>query len=185
MHGIVCRLQPGWFPAGINQRRPPNQCDLGTSCSFFAIVCLSCVFAYDAIGDDAELQTLVCGNLAALQALWRAAAFGYDPNRTERAVWIVRRGNHGYGIWRWKHSAERNHETWRGPVPLNVLAQFHTHPANAAPRPSRNDARVAAKIGVPVFVISREGIWSVDPYGRFLQHARWDWSRKLSLECHQ
>jgi len=107
--------------------------------------------------------------------LWNDSAFGRDPNRTERAGWLIRHERSEYSCVRWKTSGERNHEFWRGPVPPNAIAQIHTHTVIADPRPSRKDIELTRRIGLQMFVVSGSGVWSVLPDGKIVQVSNSDW----------
>src|SRR5262245_57503693 len=71
--------------------------------------------------------------------LWKDSGFGKDPNRTERAAWIVRNGSGDNQVIRWRTSGSRNAEYWSGLMPDNTLLLAHTHTVMADPKPSRKD----------------------------------------------
>lgn len=108
--------------------------------------------------------------------LWKDSAFGKDPNRTERAAWILEVSDR-YELLRWPTSGARSQEFWRGPVPAYTIAQAHTHPANSQGEPSSNDIALCRKIGVPIYTISEHGIWVVTPDGAVRKLANSEWHR--------
>jgi len=44
-----------------------------------------------------------------------------------------------------------------------AIAIAHTHPNNLDPKPSMEDTRIANRFGVPVFTMSRSGMYMYDP----------------------
>ena len=116
------------------------------------------VFASDTLSIDSRL-------LSIFYALWKDSGFGNDPNRTERAAWILRESSFEYTCLRWPTSGERNKEFWQGPLPPNTVAQAHTHTVVADPKPSSKDIHLCMSLGIPVYVISAGGIWVVTPDG--------------------
>ena len=130
-----------------------------------------------------EDSTMICRNLTAFHDLWKSSAYGEDPSRTERAAWIVRNADGGYEFVIWPHSAAGGSEMWTGKVPVQTVAQVHTHPKNLDPKPSKNDSRIAAKVKVPIYVISKDGIWRVNPDGQFKKEANRGWFKKMSGAC--
>lgn len=66
----------------------------------------------------------------------------------------------------------------------NIIAVVHTHPNDVDPRPVGADLRLADRFGVPVFTITRRGMYVYDPDTRkttmvqdgldWLQSAKWD-----------
>jgi len=45
----------------------------------------------------------------------------------------------------------------------NIIAVVHTHPNDSDPRPTREDSRVADRFAVPIFTITRRGMFVYDP----------------------
>ena len=136
-----------------------------------------------AVASDPEAHAILCENLSAFHGLWQDSAFGEDPNRTERAAWIVRSEKTRFEFLRWPRSDARSQEIWKGTIPKNIVAQVHTHPANVDPKPSRNDRLVAGQIRALLYVISKGGIWVAGPDGRSHREAGPGWYKKLSSEC--
>lgn len=115
--------------------------------------------------------------------LWKDSGFGKDPNRTERAAWILEVSDR-YEWIRWPASGARSHEFWRGPMPVYTVAQAHTHPANSQGPPSSKDIALCRKIGVPIYTISEHGIWVATPDGavRKLENSEWYRAPKADAE---
>ncbi len=109
--------------------------------------------------------------------LWRDSAFGKDPNRTERAGWILRNSNGEPEYLKWPTTAARSSESWEGPIPQNTIALAHTHPATKDPKPSAGDRLLSKNIRVAVYTISEKGIWKVTPDGIVVKEADFDWHK--------
>ena len=94
--------------------------------------------------------------------LWKAGGYGGD--RSERAAWVVQAAaGVAWLDWPWdrRYLASR----WLGPAPVGAMAIVHTHPAVVDPRPSDTDRATANRLGVPVYTVSRRGIWKAEPGG--------------------
>ncbi len=112
--------------------------------------------------------------------LWTSSGSGAQP--TERAGWILQDPTTGqYGCKRWPWTAETARETWKGAWPANMIALAHTHPDNKPPQPStggkevKGDDYAAKQINAPVYTITRQGIWKIDPSGTITQEADRHW----------
>ena len=72
-------------------------------------------------------------------------------------------------------SGEQKHFTfgWTS----NIIAVVHTHPNDVDPRPAGADLRLADRFGVPVFTITRRGMYVYDPESRKISmvQAGLDW----------
>jgi RHS repeat-associated protein len=119
--------------------------------------------------------------------LWRTAQYGHDSR--ERAGWVTQDPvTQAYGCKRWPWSAAAAQETWKGSKPLNTVALAHTHPDSKDPKPSMGGtasdphdeytARVTAQ--VPIYTISRKGIWKVDPQGHVTQEEGTSWYQNIN-----
>lgn len=62
----------------------------------------------------------------------------------------------------WPRLAWVGKQTWEGPPPPGTIAVVHTHPAQR-PMPSYDDAKQAAKLRIPFFVITSRSIAVADP----------------------
>jgi JAB domain-containing protein similar to deubiquitination enzymes len=114
--------------------------------------------------------------------LWEEAGFGGQA--VERAAWVLAVGP-DHLVWRtWpdEHGYLRAH--WTGAVPEDAVAIVHTHPAKVDPKPSPQDIETARRLGLPVYTVSRVGIWKAEPDGLVVavDDARW-WSGCRSGGC--
>jgi RHS repeat-associated protein len=120
--------------------------------------------------------------------LWRTEGFGkYDE---EHAGWITRNPKtQAYGCVRWPFNHVSRHATWKGPIPINMVGQAHTHPASTSPKPSTGgdennptDDYTARTHNFSIYTISREGIWKIDPKGKITQEEDSTWSQGISAK---
>lgn len=114
--------------------------------------------------------------------LWQAAGFGHES--TEVAAWVLvdDAGHVSWLMWPDERKYLRAH--WEGPRPADVVAIVHTHPAAVDPKPSLKDVETAQELGVPVYTVSRIGIWKAVPDGSIISvgDARW-WTSCRSGAC--
>jgi hypothetical protein len=144
---------------------------------FINIVLIYALFTMLAkTGFSETTESLICEKLTSFYGLWKDAAFGKDPNRTEKAAWIILDSKGSYSFQRWPCSAARNKETWKGRVPVHAIALVHTHSIIVDEKPSRQDGRIAQKLRMTLYVISSKGIWSVAPNGLIEKQAGPDWN---------
>jgi RHS repeat-associated protein len=119
--------------------------------------------------------------------LWRLSGYGFDP--TERAGWITKdKGTGEYQCEKWPWSAERGRETWpKGrPIPPDMIALAHTHPRALDSKPSTGGSRgnpkddyAAKQINAPVYVISKDGIYKIDPSGKITKEEGPEWMKDI------
>jgi hypothetical protein len=140
-----------------------------------SVIAIFAIFTLAGLTFGETEESLICENRTLFYGLWKDAAFGKDPNQSEKAAWIVLDPDGSYSFQRWPPSAARNSEIWRGPIPDLAVALVHTHPVNLDEKPSRGDVLVAQKLRMDLYVISSGGIWSVDQKGhvRKLVASRW------------
>jgi hypothetical protein len=124
----------------------------------FLLSIIELSFAQAPIDDD-ETSKL----LPSFYQLWKDSSFGNDPNRTERAAWIIRKDDGTFEFYRWPTSGAWAGEVWVGPLPKNVIGQVHTHPTKRDPKPSLKDRNLAKRKNIPLYTISSEGVWRVLP----------------------
>lgn len=105
--------------------------------------------------------------------LWQAASFGAAT--TESAAWLVEEGS-SPALVAWPTGSGSHRSAWRGDPPKGAFALVHTHPRADGPRPSVPDAKLAARLRLPVSVISREGVFTALPDGRIVQDRTSDWN---------
>ena len=120
--------------------------------------------------DDAELTSI-------FYELFRAAQVG--DRDVERAAFLTRDCKGGIERVMWPATMQRRAETYRGPLPPNVIAIAHTHP-DGLPQPSRQDIAESKRVGLPIYVVSRTAIARVDPSGETTEIVRnRNWFRSL------
>jgi len=81
----------------------------------------------------------------------------YGFARTEEAMFIVRGADGAVSFVRWPDAGLHQRAQWIGRFPRGTVAIAHTHP-NWIPEPSAVDTRLAAKTGIPVYVVTRTRI---------------------------
>ena len=101
--------------------------------------------------------------------LFRAAYFGRA--NYERAAFLVLQHDGSVACHDWPPSFSYRSERWNGAVPDGTIAIAHTHPLTVR-RPSPEDLKAAAAVGVPVFVVTDNSIAMATPDGRVLFYAR-------------
>ena len=106
---------------------------------------------------------------SALDHLFARAQYGLAPY--ERAAWIVRGRGGDVALRDWGFSGAVDRAAWRGPAPKGALAIVHTHSDRADPRPSSGDAALARRLGLPVYTLSRRGVWVARTDGTILLEA--------------
>jgi JAB domain-containing protein similar to deubiquitination enzymes len=102
----------------------------------------------------------------ALDRLFARAQYGLAPY--ESAAWIVRERGGDVALRDWDFTGRAERAAWRGPAPDGALAIVHTHPDRADPRPSSVDAALARRLGLPVYTLTRHGLWVARPDGTVL-----------------
>jgi len=105
--------------------------------------------------------------------LWEAARFGQEMS--ERAAWVLK-DDAGRLRWlAWPAEYQYRRAQWEGPVPARAVAIAHTHPTAGDPKPSEQDVETARRLGVPVYTVSRSGIWKAMPDGSIVPVRDSDW----------
>jgi Prokaryotic homologs of the JAB domain len=103
----------------------------------------------------ASLHDPVFGTEAGLNfsrdLLWSNRYGSFD--RTERAAFIIDRGNGEIDCVAWPMTNERERATFHGTVPAGTIAIIHTHPINS-PWPSKQDEREAHRLGIAIYVLT-------------------------------
>lgn len=114
--------------------------------------------------------------------LWASADFGYTPR--ECAAWVVPDESLGVRWVSWPNGRRFRTAQWTGPVPKGAVAIVHTHPGVVDPKPSEQDIETARRLGMPVYAVSRSGIWKAVPDGTVVpvNDSRW-WSACRSGGC--
>jgi hypothetical protein len=114
--------------------------------------------------------------------LWEAASFGHESG--ERAAWVLK-DDAGRVRWlAWPSDRQYLRAHWGGAVPADAVAIVHTHPAVVDPKPSQQDVETARRLRLPVYTVSRGGIWKAVPDGSVVSvdDARW-WSACRAGAC--
>ena len=100
------------------------------------------------------------------------AAGRYGWTGREVAAFVVRNGVETHLV-HWPTSEEPHMAKWRGAIPPGTIAIVHTH-RNRDTKPSRNDIRTAARVRLPVYVITPTRITVTDGDGVYtLAKGRW------------
>lgn len=105
--------------------------------------------------------------------LWEEAGFG--ARAAERAAWVLAVGADRL-VWQpWPDERRYFRAQWTGPTPAGAVAIVHTHPTVVDPKPSPQDVETARRLGLPVYTVSRTGIWKAEPGGAIVAvgDARW------------
>lgn len=122
------------------------------------------------------------------QEAWRASRNGSDGSEGLVLVYPTRDGSilaRSQG-----KSQEQKHFTFSWAV--NIIAVVHTHPNDVDPRPLEADLRLADRFGVPVFTITRRGMYVYDPDTKkisilqegldWLESAKWNHDRQADAK---
>jgi hypothetical protein len=84
------------------------------------------------------------------------------PDEAEIGAFIIRRADGELSCLLWPPTYSRRSTRYDGAMPPGVVAIVHTHPLHFA-HPSRADVEVARRIGLPSYVVSRSGVYVIDP----------------------
>lgn len=103
--------------------------------------------------------------------------------KREKAAWIVVNAKGEFEPVRWLNTPQEGKIFWTKALPSNIMALVHTHPRNMDPRPSKQDQLESQKLNVPIFTLTRKGIWSVTPDGIIRQHANAEWFKNVKQRC--
>ena len=128
---------------------------------------------------DIDLQD--CQIMVIFARVWK-----YSPLvEKERAVWIVLNSENGYQAIDWLHTPQRRITIWSDTLPEGVVAQAHTHGDRLDPKPSSQDISVARSLKIPIFTLTRKGIWRAMPDGSVIQETGRGWFNKSKEVCGQ
>jgi len=120
-----------------------------------------------------------CKILLIFARLWK-----YSPlDDKERAAWIVLNSKGEYESIDWPHTPQRRITVWSEPLPDHIAAQAHTHGDHLDPKPSPPDAAIARRLRIPVYTLSRKGIWRVTPDGVITQELAHGWFKNTMEKC--
>ncbi len=85
------------------------------------------------------------------------AESGYGRLPRERAGFLLRERDGGLTFAPWSVS-DFARASYQGAIPANAIALVHTHPSSHSPLPSARDLAEAQRLGMPVVVVSRDGV---------------------------
>ena len=127
----------------------------------------------------ATLNVEDCNVLMIFAHVWRNAPMVL----TENAVWVLINSEGQYEFKRWLHTPLLGKQQWKGPIPKGTIAQVHTHPDALNARPSHQDQSLARQIEMPIYTLSREGIWKVSKDGTITQESQAAWFEAARQRC--
>ncbi|PWT87401.1 MAG: hypothetical protein C5B54_12390 [Acidobacteria bacterium] len=141
---------------------------------FFALYA-SVSFALDSKDPDVR----DCSVLLIFADLWNSTPL----NQVEGAAWIVRTTDGSFQPVHWQYNPDRRAQHWSGNLPENLAAQVHTHPDRVDPKPSAEDKLVAQKMSIPLYTVSRNGVWKASPNGEITQEKGSGWFKDAAKSC--
>jgi hypothetical protein len=99
-------------------------------------------------------------------------------NDVEIAAFLVRDARGRFTQVEWPPTFERTAQRYHGTIPRGTVAIFHTHPW-LWPKPSPHDLDAARRTRLPIFALTRDYIYVVDPDTGESERLvyRTDWSR--------
>jgi hypothetical protein len=96
---------------------------------------------------------------------WQMADLGRKSG--EAGTSFDSKGNPGKLAWNDSPRGER--ASVKITEPEDAMGSIHTHPNDRIDKPSDDDREIARRVHKTVFVVSRSGLWSVDPAGAVTQ----------------
>ena len=96
---------------------------------------------------------------------WQMGELGRKSG--EAGTYLDSKGNPGKLAWNDSPRGER--ASVKITEPTTAMAAIHTHPNDRIDKPSADDIGIAKRVHKTVFVVSRSGLWSVDPTGNVTQ----------------
>lgn len=88
---------------------------------------------------------------------------GYGKLQHERAAFLILEGDGSLTLQPWPSRGLR-HASFKGTIPARTLAIIHTHP-HGEPQPSARDRAESARLGLPVIVVTTDGVIAAMPDG--------------------
>jgi hypothetical protein len=86
---------------------------------------------------------------------------------SETAAFLVRDTAGDVQCLLWPETNEYKKQSFPGALPARTVAVVHTHPENL-PNPSKGDIEQAQRLGIPLFVLTRQRVTAVDPDGNVI-----------------
>ena len=112
----------------------------------------------------AALRDPIFGSDAGLnfsrELLWSNRYGSFD--RTERAAFIVDRGDGTLECVAWPPNYQRERATFSGAIPPGTIAIIHTHPINV-PWPSDQDEVEAHRLGIAIYALTPMAVTKAVP----------------------
>jgi len=92
---------------------------------------------------------------------WQMADLGRKSG--EAGTYLDAGGKPGKLAWNDSPRGERG--SVKITEPTDAMGSIHTHPNDRIDKPSDDDREIAKRVKKTIFVVSRSGLWSVDPIG--------------------
>jgi len=109
---------------------------------------------------------LACGDLCAPDALFwydhLLAEGGYGRFERERAAFLIRESDGRLTLEPW-NGGDFRRARFRGAIPDRAIAIIHTHPRRE-PHPSMHDRHEAARLALPVIVVTPDAVIAARPH---------------------
>jgi hypothetical protein len=101
---------------------------------------------------------------------------------SETAAFLVRDTAGDLQCLLWPETNEYQKQTFPGELPPRTVAVIHTHP-ETLPNPSKADIEQARRLGLPLFVLTRQRVTAVDAEGNVVPVvARSLWATERPLQ---
>ena len=136
----------------------------------FTILTCSRLFA-TCIADADPIFSTESGR-AHFREVLRAGRFGFF--QSERAAFIVARGDGGFDSVAWPPTQSVLKETFQGVIPPATQAIIHTHPLGF-PLPSDQDREEAVRLGIPIYVLTPHNIYKTERSRIYIVVRNQDW----------
>jgi hypothetical protein len=89
------------------------------------------------------------------------------------------------GKLNWHDSPRGENANVKITEPVDAMGSIHTHPNDRTDKPSADDIAIAKRVHKTIFVVSRSGLWSVDPSGdttQVFKNPNWMDEKKKSVK---
>ncbi|MDQ6800820.1 MAG: Mov34/MPN/PAD-1 family protein [Acidobacteriota bacterium] len=83
----------------------------------------------------------------------------------ERAAFVMQQADGSITCQCWPSKHSYLAEQFSGVIPAQTIAIVHTHPVQY-PRPSENDKQEATRLGIPIYVLTIQGVYKAVPGAR-------------------
>src|SRR5258707_11451268 len=128
---------------------------------------LALIVFVPAMAEEAEEHDYIFDNVVGkmcFRDLLRDAGWSLN-GPWERAAFVIQNpdGSIACQCWPARHSYLT--ESFRGFIPTHTVAIVHTHPIQY-PRPSQQDKNEATRLGIPIYVLTIEGVFKAVPRAR-------------------